>query len=220
MNRVEITKWFLDKVNKLQPGNKNVEMYKKHFDSLSDKAFAELMEKLASGKIVLPYISANLKDKDVEVPNALKVAKELGLKVFQRLWLIDPVSGVKYLTPEEYFIIHMPVRRQSQHVMKGKKVVEDSSFIDSLTGQPAGTSKTSRLSLPEIMNLDSLGLRNGIEELISIRGGNVIAFRESKRKILTTGTYTLKEMRELGSRAVSNETLKNLLLGMHISSNV
>jgi len=219
-NRKELTEWFLGLIEKLLPGNKNTQMYKTHFNSLSDEAFGELMDKLADEEIVLPYYSANISAKDVPVNNALKVADELGLDLFQQLWMIDPVTGVKYLTPEKYLILDLPCRRQSQHVSKGKSVVESSAFVDALTGQPAGASKSSRLSLPEIMNLESMGLKRGIQELINIRGGNELAFREYKRSTLDTGEVSLKNLEELNSRPTSTETLKALLLGMHLDSNV
>ena len=218
--RIENTKWFLGILADLQADNANIAMYKKHFDSLSDEAYTELMGKLADGSVVLPYYCANLASKDVEVKVALEVGDKLGLDFFQQLWLTDPVSGVTYLTPEKYFIIHLPVRRQAQHVSKGKSITENSNYIDSLTGQPSGASKSSRLSLPEIMNLDSMNLHSAIEEMISVRGGNEKKFREAKRSTLDTGKYTLENVNQLNTKVTSTESLRSLLLGMHLSSNL
>lgn len=219
-NREEVIDYFLGILNDLQKGNKNITMYREHLNGLSDTAFEELMTKLADGTVVLPYYCANLLDKDVDVKNALEVGDKLGLDFFQQLWLVDPVTKVEYLTPEKYFTLHLPVRRQSQHVTKGKSVAVDSSFIDSLTGQPAGTSKTSRLSLPEILNMDSLALRQGIIELIGVRGGYTKGFEYSRRQLMNTGRYSLKDIKELGGRATSTETLRSLLHGMHIVTNL
>lgn len=218
--RQEVTDWFLSMLHELQPNNKNIQLYKEHLSSLSDEAFTELMTKLANEEMVLPFYSANLVDKDVEIANGLKVGKKLNIEFFQRLWMTDHVSGVKYLTPHKYFVVHLPIRRQAQHVSKGKSVVESSAYIDSFTGQPAGASRTSRLSLPEIMNLDSLKLHHSIDEMINVRGGNELGFRVSRRGLVTTGEYTLKEVHDLGTRATSNETLKSFLFGMHYENNV
>ena len=220
MTRVEVTEWFMDKIRKLQPGNSNIEMYNTYFSSLSDSEFTELMEKLKNGEITLPYYAANLHDKDIGVEDSLKVGDELGIEFFQRLWITDEVSGIKYLTPEKYLILYLPIRRQAQHVSKGKSVAETNTFTDSMTGQAAGPSRTSRLSLPEIMNLEAAGLKNAILELINVRGGNIEAFRLSKRRTLDSGSYTLKEMEELDTRPTATATLHSFLLGMHLSNNV
>ena len=219
MNRVEVTKWFVDKINLLQPGNSNVAMYKEYLSSLSDVEFSELMAKLKSGDIILPYYSANLHDKDVGITEALKVGDSLGINFFQQLQITDDISGTTYITPERYFIVYLPIRRQSQHVDKGKSVAKNNKYTDTLTGQATGPSRTSRLSLPEIINLESAGLHSAILEFINIRGGNILGFREAKRSTLDTGQYTLKDIGELGSRPTSTATLHAFLLGMMLDNN-
>ncbi len=220
MNRKQVTDWFLTKLHDLQPNNKNIEFYKKYLNNLSDIEFTNLMEDLKTEKKVLPYYCANLHDEDVPLENSLKVAKQLGLELFQRIWFIDPITKVKYLTPEKYFIIHLPVRRQVQHLEKGKSVVENSDYIDNLTGQPTNVSKTAQISLPELLTLDSLGLHKSIEEMINVRGGNELAFRDAKRSLINTGKYSLQQAKELNSRPTSIETLRSFLLGMHIDSTI
>ena len=216
--RDKVIKFFLDTLNELQEGNKNIKMYKKHFESLTDSAFHDLMVALQNGTVVLPYYAANLVDKDLEIPKMISVGRKLGVNFFERVWLVDPVTKVKYLTPEKYPIVTLSVRRQSQHVTKGKSVAESSMFIDSMTGQPTGNSQVSRMSLPEINNLASLGLHKAIEELITVRGGNVKGFLFAKRAMLDTGEYTLKSVEDLGHKVTSTETLKSFLLGCHFES--
>jgi len=220
MNRQAVTKWFIDKIDSLQPGNANVAMYTDYFAKLSDPEFKDLMAKLAKEEITLPYYASNLHDKDVGVTEALKVADSLGLNFFQRLWLTDDISGIKYLTPEKYFIVTLPIRRQAQHVDKGKSVAVTNTYNDTLTGQAAGPSKTSRLSLPEIINLEALGMHNAILELINVRGGNVPGFRLAKRRTLDTGIYTLKEVEDLNTRPTSTSTLHSFLTAMMLQSNL
>ena len=217
-NRLEVTKKFIGYINELQPGNKNVKMYEHFFAGLTDEAFSELMVKLRNEEMVLPYYAPNLASEDVDIDHVFKVADKIGVEVFHQLWLTDNVTGVKYLTPEKYMILHLPIRRQIQHVSKGKSVTENSKYTDSLTGQPAGASRSSRLSLPEIMNLDSLGLHHAIEEMISVRGGNEQKFRQAKHDSVTTGQFSLAEVNKIKSNVTSTETLKSYLLGMHLDS--
>jgi len=218
MNIQQVTNWFLNKLHDLQPNNKNIVFYKKWLPSLTDEEFDTLMEELKEEKKVLPFYCANLEDTDVPLENSLKVAKDLGLDIFQQLWFTDPVSGVRFLTPEKYFVIHLPVRRQVQHIEKGKSVVENSEFTDSLTGQPTGVSKSVQISLPELLTLDSLGLHNSIQELINVRGGNEVVFKEARRSVINTGSFSLKRLEETNTRPTSVETLRSFLLSMHIDS--
>ena len=220
MKRTEAIAWFLDKINKFQPGNKNVELYTKYFAGLSDTQLKELGEKLVSGKVILPYYCANLVDKPVTIKDALAVGDELGIRFFQRAWMVDAVSGTRYLSPEKALVIHMPLRRQSQHVSKGIYVAENTLHTDALTGQATGPSKTTQLSLPELSNLTAMGLHSAIQEFTDIRGGNELGFREAKRSVFNTGEYSIKDIKELGTRPTSIDTARAFLLGMHIDSNL
>lgn len=216
----EAIAWFLDMLHKLQPDNKNIKIYKEHFAKLSEENLNILRDKLISGEVVLPYYSSNLHDRDVNIQNALIVGKELNIDFFQRIWLVDHITGVKYLTPDRYLVMHTPIRRQIQHVSKGKSVAENSKFIDSFTGQAAGTSQTSRLSLPEIMTLESVGLHKCLEELLHARGGDQEGFRYLKRSTINTGKYSLKDIEALGTRPTSINTLNAFFRGMHYFSNL
>ncbi len=217
--RASVINWFLGILDELQPGNANVAMYEAHFKTLPDKQLKEMAKKLADGTMVLPYYAPHWKTKDIEVSRSLAVAEKLGIKIFQRIWMTDTLTGVKFLSVE-YMLLTIPVRRQMQHMSKGKSVTVDSSSTDDLTGQPTWDSKASRLSLPEIANLNSLGLNNGVKELIGARGGNVLGFRLLKRKLLDTGSYTLAEVDAVGSRPTSTDTARAFLFSMHLDNNL
>jgi hypothetical protein len=127
---------------------------------------------------------------------------------------------MKYLSKHEYFIIRTVIRRQSQHLEKGKSVTVDSRVVDVLTGQPVGDSKTCRFSAPELIVLDSLRLDNSINELLNVKGGNVKAYRNAKISMANTGTWTIDEVTKGGHRPTSTGTFKAFLYGMHIESNL
>lgn len=220
MSRKKATNWFLNKINAILDNNKNVEMYKLYFASLSDKEFATLMGKLESGEVILPFYLSVLSKKKLTLKNLFIVADSLGLELFQKLWLVDEETGLKYLTYDTYLLARLPIRRQSQHLEKGKSVNKNSKFVDNLTGQGTGVSRVSRLSLPEIINLEAAGHVKGIEELMKVRGGDTEALRLAKRELVDNGEYSLKTIEELNSRPISTDTVRSILLAMHLDNNI
>lgn len=219
-NRAKATEWFISHLKVLDPDSPNIEMYETFFKSLKDKEFDALMKRLESGETVLPYYQSNLSKSPLTVKKILKLGDKLGIDFFQRLYMTDPVTGARYLTPHKYMIVDLPVRRQQEHVMKKKSVATHSKFTDTWTGQAMGVSATSKISLPELMILESSGHVKAIEELIKVRGGDPIAFRESRQRLINQGRYNLKEIEDLNSRPTSTETLGTLLKSMHIDNNV
>jgi len=222
-SRKAATDWFINTViAKLHKGNRNVGMYHKYFGDLKDNEFHSLMEKLASGEVILPYYSFNMDTEGgtMSVTDVLRVGDELGIDFFQQLYMVDPESGIEYLTPEKYLIVDIPVRRQAQHLTKKKDVPDNDQVSDVLSGQVAGPSKSAMMSLPEIMILESAGHHKAIEELIKTRGGDHKSYNASKRQMIETGGFTLKQLEELGSRPTSTDTVKAFLLAMHFDNNI
>lgn len=219
MNRKEITEWFLNHVNNMKPGNSNVAKYTTYLNSLNNKQFDELMAELKQGKKTLPYIAPVLSKDSIDIEKTLKVADAIGVNMFQRLILIDPITGLKYKTPETYLVMQFVVRRQAQDVTAKKSVAADSLHVDSLTGQASGPSKTAQLTLSELINLDSLGFTAGPHELLNTRGGNEKAWRYAKQSLIDTGHYTLSEADKIDSRPKVIGTFNMLLLGCYLQSN-
>jgi hypothetical protein len=88
-----------------------------------------------------------------------------------------------------------------------------------LTGQASGPSRTVRITLPEAHNLGALNLQHVMTELMNVRGGNEMAFKEARRAMKQTGSFSLLELQGVGV-PTSLETLNSFLVGMHISNNV
>jgi hypothetical protein len=219
-NRKKATQFFIDYITKLDAKSKNIEMYKEYFNGISDKEFDNLMKQIENDETILPYYVTNLGEQVMEISKILKVADELGIDFFQRIWLTDALTGVRYLTPHKYMVLDLPVKRQKQHLIKGKSTVENSKFSDPLTGQATGPSRSSRLSLPEVMILESSGHKSAIEEFMKVRGGDNIAYREARRLTIEQGGYNLETIDALNSRPTSTETLKAYFFGMHIDNNL
>ena len=202
------------------PGSPNLEILRNRFEKMSEKEFAKMIEQIENDELIIPVTVSNLGDEVVKLENILKAGDKLGVKWFERIWIHDPVTGVKYLTPHEYLLLDLPIRRQQQHLVKGKSVVENSKYTDPLSGQATGPSRSSRLSLPEVMILESAGHLKSIEEMMKVRGGDNVAYRESKRIISEQGAYNLSTLEQLKSRPTSVESLRAFLFAMHIDNNL
>jgi hypothetical protein len=217
-NREAATKAILKYIEKIIPGSPNTNMYKELLGNLSDKAFDEYMKKLQSGEETLYMVTPNLADYSVDVQRNIEIAKELGHSFFEKLWLTDPITGQTYLTPVEYFVIDLPLRRQVQLLVKKVSIPEDNKHLDQLTGQPTGPSKGSKISFPELQVLFAQGLDNTISELIKFRGGDEKAYNAMNRSIYATGGVSLANLEKTPTKVKAVTTLSTLLKAMHLDN--
>lgn len=208
--------FILKHISAVDPSGKNTERYKKKFAAMSDKEFDDYMWALREKNEVIYFYAANMVD-TIKIPDLIAAAKGLGIKLFERIRMWDEPTQSYYLTPHEYFIIKIPVRRMSQFVDHKLSVGEGDKKIDLLSGQVVKPDKGNSLSQVEIQALYARGLEHTIKEMIKFRGGDVVAFAEYKRELEETGTTTIDK--ETGSVVRSAVILDVLMSGMHIESN-
>lgn len=219
-NRAAAEKVILDWVLAIDPSRKNEMMYIDLFKTMSDETFDSWITAIEEGKDYVSMIAENLKDSQITVENNLTVAKKMGIDFFQRLWLTDAATGKKYLTPHRYLILDLPVRRQIQTLVNKISIPEDNNHVDELTDQPTGPSKGSSISFPELLVLYAQGHDRSIEELMSIRGGNLKAMRAVDKQLMETGAASMDQIAVLGTRAKASDTLSTFLKGMHLGNNI
>lgn len=215
-DRKAATAFLLKWIDAILPGSPNKAIYQARLEKLSDKAFDELMHKLASGEETLSIIAPNFDDKKLTIENNLKVAKELGHNFFQRLWLTDNITGRTYLTPVRYLVIDLPLRRQQQMLVKKIKIPEDNRHVDELSGQPTGPSKGRKISFPELQILFAQNMDKSLTELIKLRGGDEKAFNAMNNEIISRGGVSMDKIASAGTKVKSTETLETLLKAMHL----
>ena len=214
--RKKVQDMILETVNKIDSSGTNNEYYTKLFNSLSDSEFDAYMKRIKDGKDQLPFYTANMKS-NVTVETLLKVAKEKGIELFERIKMFDSVTKSYFLTPRKQLILQLPIRKQSQFVDHKLSVAEGDSRIDALTGQVVKPDQAGAVSQIEVQTLYARNLKNIIRELIKFRGGDVVAFSEFKRELEEQGSTSIG--RETGSLVRSAVVLDVLFSGMHIESN-
>lgn len=218
-NRKAAQAKILEMVKDLDPSGKNTAVYEDAFKRMNDAQFDNWMQAIEKNQDFVSLIVDNNNNNKVTIENNLKVAKKWGVKLFHRLWLTDPNTGMTYLTPLEYLVLHLPVRRQIQTLENKVSIPEDNKHVDELTGQPTGPSKGSSISFPELQVLYGRGLDWSIQELIKFRGGDEKGMREMEKSIISSGGVSLEALKQLGTRNRSTVTLSIFLKGMMLDNN-
>lgn len=200
----------------IDPSGTNAKLTADMLNTLSDQQFFNLIEAYRN-KTDYPSIIAPNLDKRVKitVENNLKIAKAFSVEFFQQVWITDPMSGVKYLTPQKYLIVHLPVRRQIQTREAKMSVATNRRTVDDLTNQVTGDSAPSSQSQPETLVKISKGNIRSAEEQLKVRGGDLKALNYADQQMYATGGFSLDVVSQLDSRAKAVDTLSTYLLGMH-----
>lgn len=219
-NRKAATAECLRWINELVPNGQVVEDMETVLNELSDEEFDQYMELLESGEEIISIAVPNLGKDKLELERLLDVGTQLGHSFFERLWLTDAKTGVTSLTPEAYLVVDLPLRRQQQLLAKKVSIPDHNRQIDELTGQPVGDSKGAALSGPELQILRSQGLDRPVLEMIKARGGDEKARRILYRQIHESGSASLEDVMQAGTRVKSTETLSTLLTAMHLKNNL
>ena len=217
-NRSAAEKFIITYVERLTPNTENANIYRKIFSVMKDNDFAKFMKDLAEGRVNLAVIIPNFSKTKLSVDRNLAIAKELGHKFFQRIWIEGKDDTPTYLTPNEYLIIDLPVRRASQLLTKKISVPKHNRVIDSLTGQPTGESKGAKISYPELQVCAAMGLENSMVELMKYRGGDARGHAALNGMLSKYGRANQAALANYASGVESTVTVKTFLLAAHLKS--
>lgn len=215
--RKQVEDTILTYVKKITNDDRNVQLYKDLFKRLNNEEFDNWMLDLKNKKATLTIIAPNGEDNGISKDNNIKIAKELGYDFFQHL-IITKKDGTQYKTPIKFFVVKLPIRRFQQILAKGRLVVTNTKKIDMLTGQVTSESRCSKITLPELNVLSSLGLNYTARELMKIRGGDLGASRALDNYLVTQGSVSQNEIERYAKSTLSVQSLKAYLLGLHIRS--
>ena len=216
-HRKEAVAYLYQQLDRIDPTGKNSARYKKIFDKMSDQEFDKYIEQLRKHEDVLYLYVSNAVD-HLDMEGLIQHAKDLGIELFERLYIYDSVTKQNYLTPYKYFIGTLPIRRVSQFIDHKLSVAEGDSKIDLLTGQVTGPDAAAGISQVEVQTLYARNFHHVILELLKYRGGDVHAAASYRRELEETGHTSIG--RATSSVARSAVTMDVLLSGMHIESNV
>lgn len=213
-NRKAAEAFIVKYIEEITPGSGNSATYKDMFKNMSDKEFSKYMDGLEDESIHLSVIEPNYQD-TITTENNLRIAEELGHNFFEKLWIEGDET---YLTPIEYLVVDLPLKRMSQLLTKKISIPNDTKVTDKLTAQYAGTPKGAKISYPELQIAAAMDLDESMIELMKYRGGDVRGKVAYENALSTTGKVSLKQIEGQSSGVQSTKTLKHLLTSAHLQS--
>ena len=108
--RQAVQDYVIKTIRMLDDSGYNLKLYKDFFDNMSDEAFDKWMRTLRDNKHAkMTFMVPPLKVV-INLDNAIKVAKFLGVELMERIRLWDPIGKRYCLTPEKYFILRLHIR--------------------------------------------------------------------------------------------------------------
>lgn len=217
-NRKAAEQLCLDIIEEMLPGSQNTELYRDKFASMNDEQFEQFIDDLDKGKVHLSIISPNFSKPRLEVQRNFDIAKKIGHRFWQRIWIPARNGMPRHLSPVPYLILDLPIRRQAQLLDKKISVADDNNSVDDFTGQPTGKSKGSKISYPEVQVLAGRNRQHILTEFLKYRGGDTRGYNAMNTMIYRTGSVSMKGIEGYASEARSTTTLRTILTAMHLGS--
>lgn len=218
--RKQITEFIVNSIDKILPDGNNKKRTQKFLDSMTNEEFVNYVRKLGNEEARLTLIAPNGAKVKLSTERNIQVAKELGIELYQRIWFSTPDGRGKYLSPHKYMILMLPVRRQCQILTKKISIPQDNKSMDTLTGQPAGKSKGSKISFPELQTLSAQNLIMSLQEMLHYRGGDNRGKQIMDTRIHDTGDVSIKAIENYRGDVESTMTLSAYLTAMHLRNNL
>ena len=213
--RAQAEKIIIDYIGKLTD-EENKQNYVRLFKGYTDKQFDKFMTDLRDKKNNLQVVVRPGETANITVENNFKIAKQLGYDFFQKLTFSGDRDMKDYVTPNKYLVYKLPIRRVAQLQSKKSAIPTSNKKIDLLTGQVTGQDKGAKLTLPELLLLEPLGLQDSLVELMKVRGGDLGAMNAADNMLYKQGRASLEEVLPHSTGVVSTRTVASIFKAAHI----
>jgi hypothetical protein len=211
--KAKVLAYLIKLYDTMDPSGSNTARIKNLIEPMGEQELQNFYDILASGREVLYVTSPNSTSKSLKYVNVEKAAILLGVKLFHRLRMVDPVTGIEFITPEEYAVLELPYRRQQQTIDEKLSVPKYDKRVDSRTNQVTGDDRACSITDPEIQANLSKGLKQITEEFVVYRGGNTEAYATARYQAEETGRVDV-DLDTIGTRARSADVTKMYFLAM------
>ena len=213
--RAQAEQIIIDYIGKLTD-EENKQNYVRLFKSYTDKQFDKFMTDLRDKKNNLQVVVRPGETANITVENNFKLAKKLGYDFFQKLTFSGDRGMEDYVTPNKYLVYKLPIRRVAQLQSKKSAIPTSNKKIDLLTGQVTGQDRGAKLTMPELLLLEPLGLQDSLVELMKVRGGDLGSMNALDNMLYKLGRSSLKEVLPHSTGVVSTRTVGGIFKAAHI----
>lgn len=217
-NRKKAETQILADLQEISPGCVDVELYKTYFASLDDKAFEAFMGRLKSGAQWLTITVPNAGKNNLDFERNIKIGDKWGHSFWRQIWFPADGDMPRYLSPNKYLVMKVPVRVASQRIAKKMSIPKHQRSINTITGQATGKSKGAGFSAPELRLCVAMGLNKSSVELMKYRGGDLRGWAALNASLNRFGGARQDQLEHFASGVVSTATLKTYFTCAHLSS--
>lgn len=194
----------------------NIGLISNLIDGMSDKELDALVEDIANGKSVLPLVVPNGSTIDYE--DLLDTAKKRKVQLHKKIITIDGNKRTKGRIPR--LVMEVPVKKLAQLVDKKRSIADDQHSVNHLTGQVTGASKSMSITNPELSLWSGNGMSDSIREATKYRGGDINSKLVIEKLAESGMEITQETLERYSSGPEVNNTVKQMLLGMHIDAGI
>lgn len=218
--RKKVTAFIVSTLKELLPNGDNAKRIQALLDGLSDEQFGDYMKKIGKGikgEDCLRIIVPNFGKEKIDIECSKKVAKKLGLEMFQPLVMgSDDPDTPTFVTPNKYLVGYLPVRRQAQFSIEGVSVAEHHQTVDQRTGAPTRDSAAAKVSYPELNILMAMGMDKTAVELMKFRGGDIGGFDAMNTVAAREGEVSMASIEQHATGVQVVKTVSDMLTSMHL----
>lgn len=194
----------------------NIGLISNLIDGMSDKELDALVDDIANGKSVLPLVVPNGSTIDYE--DLLDTAKKRKVQLHKKIITTDGTKRTKGRIPR--LVMEVPVKKLAQLVDKKRSIADDQHSVNHLTGQVTGASKSMSITNPELSLWSGNGMSDSIREATKYRGGDINAKLVIEKLAESGMEITQETLERYSSGPEVNNTVKQMLLGMHIDAHI
>lgn len=194
----------------------NIGLISNLIDSMSDRELEAFISDLETSKQIIPVIVPN--GSTIEYEDLLNTAKKRKVKLHKKIITTNGNKRTKGRIPR--LVMDVPVKKLSQLVDKKRSIADDQHSVNHLTGQVTGASKSMSITNPELSLWRGNGMEDAIRECTKYRGGDINAKLVIEKLAELGIEITQATLEQYSSGPEVNNTVKQLLLGMHIDAGI
>lgn len=206
------------RMDELDPSGYNSAMYRKYFDSLSDKDFVEFMRRMKDEEDFNLFFEVGLLDKKAAPTlNKIKALAEkykIDLREFVYFPYKNPDDpGNAPISATPIPVLYTLVRPLQQMLDKKNSMSSNTDSVNILTGQVTGKSKAASLSNMQTISLTTSGQLKAVKEMLGPRSDDNVSKMKMLESIESQGDYDIDDIELHSEDKQSLETLRIMLIG-------